>query len=912
MPVANKKFIKDKRLLYSGIAMFTFSSFLLFGQGTANADQNTTNNNQTENTTAVASSATTNSSVALNSTTAQSAVASAVSTSTSVNSDTASATSTETVSNAAEPASNATSVAQVASVASTVVTSSSAASTATATSASTQSASSGNIISLVNPTDVEITQAKSAAAAAYATTGQVQTIKLVASSSSTTTAAFLASIKAGALQGWVKYGVLPSVTAAQAILESASGQSGLATKGNNLFGIKGSYNGQSITMKTSEWSGSGYYTVYAAFRKYANFSESVLDHGNFLYSNSRYSNIIHNRSYTSVANDLHADGYATDPSYASKIISLIQSYGLASWDTEAFALTDKVNAGNLENVSISGNTLNLRGWHVATDAAGKNNEYIILLDASTGKEIARYKVTPSTRSDVQKVYSGVSTSLKSGFSVSIPYTSALAGKNITVISRYTSSNDGNSNYVDYRFNVNLNVNVGYLDSFNVSSDGNLHVSGWNASDTTLNKKYHYIIIYDSTTNREITRVLVNNTSRADVASAYKNVYGSTNSGFSVSVPFTNAMVGHKIQIVSRYTDNKGNNVDHWFDSKVFNANIGYLDSFKISGTQLTASGWHAADGNVNKPFHYVIIYDATTNKEIERVLVNSTTRSDVGEAHGDVYGSQNSGFSISVSVTSAMIGDKIQIVSRYTDGKGNNVDYWFGTKTFSANIANLENFKIVGNQLVVSGWHAADSAVNKTQHYVIIYDATTNKEIERVLVNPTVRNDVARIYNDVYNAAKSGFSVNIPLTSAMVGDRIQVVSRYTNSGGQNVDYWFGTQTFNVNAGYIDSVTKNGTNLKISGWHVSDSAVNKPYHFIIVWDSTTGKQIAMYQVTSVEQRSDVQSKYSNVYDSLNSGFNVTIPNLTISSGHTIQIISRYSNSSNAQGNYVDYWSPVFKF
>lgn len=915
MPVANKKFIKDKRLLYSGIAMFTFSSFLLFGQGTANADQNTSNNNQSENTTAVASDATSNSTAVLSADSAQNVVASAVNASTQIVSASAVTSSTSVAENtSAAAASDSVVASQVASATTSTIASTSSSVSAVASS-SAQSVSSANVIELVNPTDDEITQAKSAAVVAYAATGQVQTIKMVASSSSTTTSAFLASIKAGAIQGWVQYGVLPSVTAAQAILESASGTSGLATKGNNLFGIKGSYNGQSITMKTSEWGGSGYYTTNAAFRKYDNYSESVVDHGRFLYVNSRYSNIIHNRNYVSVANNLRADGYATDPSYPSKIINLIQAYGLTSWDAEAFALTDKVNTGNLENVSISGNTLNLSGWHVATDAAGKGNEYIILLDAANGKEISRYKVTPSNRADVQKVYSSVSTSLKSGFNVDIPYSSALAGKKITVISRYTASNDGNSNYVDYSFSVNLSINAGYLDTFNVLSDGNMHVSGWNANDMSINKQYHYIIIYDSTTKKEITRVRVNNTARSDVAAAQKSVYGAANSGFSIVVPFTSKMVGDYIQIVSRYSDSangEGNHTDFWFGTKTFNENIGSLDNFKVSGTQLVVNGWHAADSTVNKPYHYVIVYDATKNKEIERVLVDSTLRSDVVSAHGNVYGSKNSGFSINVAFTNAMVGDKIQIVSRYTDNKGNNTDYWFNAQTFNQNMASLDNFEIVGNQLVISGWHAADSTVNKDTHYIIIYDATTNKEITRVLSSSTIRNDVAKVNGDVYNAAKSGFSINIPLTKAMIGDKIQVVSRYTNSNGQNTDYWFGAQTFDANIGSIDSVKRISSTVTVNGWHASDMTIGKPYHFVIIWDSTTGKELGRYRVTNTQQRLDVQQKYSDVYNSLNSGFKVTIPNLVIPNGDKIQVISRYSSANNGQSNYVDYWSPVFKF
>ena len=145
---------------------------------------------------------------------------------------------------------------------------------------------------------------------------------------------FFDEIKAGAISGWQKYGVLPSITAAQAILESGWGRSELSTQGNNLFGIKGSYNGQSIWFPTQEWGPNGYYTVNAAFRKYPNWSASVEDHGRFLDENSRYSNLLGERDYQKVARLLQQDGYATDPNYATALINMVNSYGLQSWDQE--------------------------------------------------------------------------------------------------------------------------------------------------------------------------------------------------------------------------------------------------------------------------------------------------------------------------------------------------------------------------------------------------------------------------------------------------------------------------------------------------------------------------------------------------------------------------------------------------
>lgn len=147
-------------------------------------------------------------------------------------------------------------------------------------------------------------------------------------------ATFLLSIHDAALDGWRRFGVLPSVTAAQAILESGWGRSALATQGHNLFGIKGSYNGQSITMRTAEYGAGGYYYINDAFRKYPSNYESIVDHGRFLATNSRYRNLLWQKDYAVVTNYLRADGYATDPNYPSSLNNVIRTYNLDAWDRE--------------------------------------------------------------------------------------------------------------------------------------------------------------------------------------------------------------------------------------------------------------------------------------------------------------------------------------------------------------------------------------------------------------------------------------------------------------------------------------------------------------------------------------------------------------------------------------------------
>lgn len=790
-------------------------------------------------------------------------------------------------------------------------------------STSTEYTSDSNIVNVIDLGAVDsvndVEAAKAAAEQVYEETGQAQTITASMVSSYSYTDAFLDSIKAGAIQGWVNYRILPSVTAAQAICESAWGRSDLATSAHNLFGIKGSYNGNSVTYPTAEWGSGGYYTINAAFRAYSSNSESVADHGNFLVSNSRYANLINNRNYVSVANNLQADGYATSPTYASTLIGIVQQYGrLTSWDTEAFAITDKVNSGSMDEAKISGDTLTLAGWHVATDAQGKNNAFIILLDANTNDEIARYRVPASSRPDMGRIFSNVSGSSNSGFNLSIPYSNQIAGKNLTVIHRYSSSTDGNTDYVDYNFGVNLNKNEASLDAFSINNDGKLTIGGWNAADATKKYANHFIILLDESTGKEISRYSVKNYDRYDVQNTYSNVYNSVYSGFSINIDFPVGATGHTLKVISRYSsssDGNDNYVDYEFASKTFNQNEGSLDNFEIEGKTLHIAGWNATNQSINKPFHTIIIYNKTKNKEIERFNSDLSSRADVANSFRNIYNASNSGFNLNVALTNDMVGDDITVVSRYSDksnGQGNVADYWFNERSFSSNEGSLDKLQVVGDELKISGWNANDLSTGLSRHFIILYDSTNNKEILRVKVDPTPRKDVAVAFPNVYQAGLSGFQTTVKLTQAMVGVKLQVISRYSdaiNGEGKNADYWFNSINLTGNDGSLDYIHHENDSISVEGWHTSNLSAGLNYNSVILWDVTDQKELIREQTSSIE-RDDVNDLFPNVYNSLHSGFFGEFDSSLFKFGHSYQIIDRYSSRPNGQGTVNDYWSKVF--
>jgi Muramidase (flagellum-specific) len=147
---------------------------------------------------------------------------------------------------------------------------------------------------------------------------------------------FINSVKEGALKGQREYGILASLTIAQAILESSWGRSQLAMRANNLFGVKAfsGWRGKRITMATTEWYDGKKQTVNADFRVYESFDESIEDHSKLL-SKGRYEAVRRCGDYKSACMEIHKSGYATDPSYSDKLIAIIEEYRLYEFDVNA-------------------------------------------------------------------------------------------------------------------------------------------------------------------------------------------------------------------------------------------------------------------------------------------------------------------------------------------------------------------------------------------------------------------------------------------------------------------------------------------------------------------------------------------------------------------------------------------------
>ncbi|EME8230329.1 NlpC/P60 family protein [Enterococcus faecium] len=169
-----------------------------------------------------------------------------------------------------------------------------------------------------------------------------------------TTDQFLKKIADDAQEIGQKEGIYASVMMAQAILESGSGNSLLSSELNhNLFGIKGSYKGSSVTFNTLEQDSSGQsYQIRAQFRKYPSYKESLEDYADLIKNGLTGNPDFYKPTWKSETKDYkeatkYLEGrYATDRQYSQKLNAIIEAYDLTKYDEpkKEAATTEEANA----------------------------------------------------------------------------------------------------------------------------------------------------------------------------------------------------------------------------------------------------------------------------------------------------------------------------------------------------------------------------------------------------------------------------------------------------------------------------------------------------------------------------------------------------------------------------------------
>lgn len=193
---------------------------------------------------------------------------------------------------------------------------------------------------------------------------------------------FLAMVKKGAIEGWKKNKILPSLTGAQAVLESGWGSSDLSKKANNYFGIKASddWKGATVSHMTKEFVDGKWIEVSQLFRKYSEPEESITDHTNFFVSTAwrkdNYKHVFGETDYKKAVQAIltpkAVNGYATDPDYANKIISIIEENKLYDWDKEATGTTG-TTTGKDDVIVANGKIVVIDAGHGGSDGGTSGN-----------------------------------------------------------------------------------------------------------------------------------------------------------------------------------------------------------------------------------------------------------------------------------------------------------------------------------------------------------------------------------------------------------------------------------------------------------------------------------------------------------------------------------------------------------
>lgn len=508
-------------------------------------------------------------------------------------------------------------------------------------------------------------------------------------------------------------------------------------------------------------------------------------------------------------------------------------------------------------------------------------------------------------------------------------------------------------------------NWGYLDvqPHVDGHNGTIYVKGWNATNDSRKRNYHYIFVLDYGPNanpwgdtrnmpfREVGRVLVQNEQARPDVKAVHNVWNAGRSGFEVNVPINMAGVnpGDHLAIMMRWTSDPDgnpstveNNVSLKGSADLYSnlfsidygTNVGSLDSMQVAKNKLHVSGWHASNSALgNRSHHFLILWDNNLGHEVQRIEVkDSVARPDVANVYPGLLNAAQSGYSSDFSLHGLDLSHSFTVISRYSDsatGEGSNIDYWSEPKNLignqsEANQANLDSVNIsqAGN-VHVSGWHATNVANSlETHQYLILWDATAGKQVGAMAIDTNARPDVTRAY-PYFNGDKYGFDGTFTNVQLEAGHHYDLISRFSTSndakgnGDDGVsaytDYWFNNaivMSKNQQANHIDSVEKDEQgNLVINGWMAADYSQAYKNAYILLMNNATGREVTRQKIDNLTSRSDVAKAMTGIYNSGQSGisnftFKLNADQQKALQGNSFHFILRFSDDDkNGKKDYV---------
>ena len=473
-------------------------------------------------------------------------------------------------------------------------------------------------------------------------------------------------------------------------------------------------------------------------------------------------------------------------------------------------------------------------------------------------------------------------------------------------------------------------NYGSLDGYSIrqtsATEAAIHVAGWHASGASSLMPYGWLIVFDNTRGREIKRVAIDPVNRPDVQAAYRNVYGSLQSGFNQDIIIPLSAAGDDLTIIARYSSDfingEGQRIDHWFNRiNADHGNHAWIDSVQYVNGHFQVNGWHATNQALGKNHHTLIIWDASQGRELTRIPdVAAVARPDLAKAYPTILGADHAGFSVDVPLLPAMVTDNIQFISRYSSTADSNrdyVDYWFAPQQLLSDHRNqgyLDSVNVQNGKLHIAGWHATNQSIGRPYHTLIILNAQTGHELLRYTTKQYAsRPDLTRAFPGIVTAGQSGFNVDLQLVPGMGNQPLQIVSRWSATQDANsnyVDYWFAPVTLyrdTANRANLDSFAIQGNVVYASGWHATSQSLGRPYHYLLLFDRTTNREVQRVKATAANStRPDVARAFPDTYNAGQSGFNAQFTVQPALNGHELVVLSRWTDDPAGNGNAVDYW------
>ena len=334
-------------------------------------------------------------------------------------------------------------------------------------------------------------------------------------SSTTSQTAFINTIAAYAAPIAQANDLYASVMIAQAIVESGWGQSALAQAPNyNLFGIKGSYNGQTVYMNTKEFLNGQYVTKNEPFRQYPSYAESFQDNANVLKTTSFGGSYYYTgawKSNTTSYTDATAwltGRYATAPNYATVLNRVIAQYNLTQYDSPSTTRTSTTSTTNTTTNTAAPTT-------TTTTYTVVKGDYLSTIANKYGVTVAQLKSWNNLSSDLiligQKLKVNATTSVASTTSttnttkntaasttttttytvVKGDYLSKIANKYGVTVAQLKSWNNLSSDLIliGQKLKVNATTSVASTNTVSISTASTTNTTTNTAASTTTTTTY---------------------------------------------------------------------------------------------------------------------------------------------------------------------------------------------------------------------------------------------------------------------------------------------------------------------------------------------------------------------------------------------------------------------------------------